>query len=423
MCHYFYMNFIQRFFKYEERPRTFREGDSLAGARVYLDHAAATPTFTEVREVMLPYLGNMWGNASAIHTEGRMMREVVEDARGKVAGILGVQSTGIIFTSGGTEGNNLAIRGVVEACRRVGKDYKDMEIVTTEIEHPATTNTLRYLESRGVVIQTVPVDGSGRIVLDELKKKVNNQTILVAISYINSEIGTIERVGHVKRVIQEKNKHTLLYVDAAQAPLWVPCELSRLKADIMTFDGGKCGGPQGIGILAMVKHINLAPYTFGGGQERGCRAGTEPVAQIVGMAKALEIAQRDHLARSESIASIRNEAINKIQSLVPGVLVNGATDDVRVANNINISIPGLDSEYAVVILDTHGVAVSTKSACSSAGGGQSAVVLAISGDISRASSTLRITLGPSTTLSDIEYFILKLTTEVMPLAVNTINFD
>jgi len=407
MCHYFSMNFLH-FFK---KPETLIEND-----RVYLDHAAATPMVPEVREAMLPYLGQVWGNASAIHTEGRRMRDVVETKREQAARLLGIQPAGVIFTSGGTEGNNLAIRGVVEARRAAGVPYDEMEIISTPIEHPATTNTLRYLASLGVVVHTVPVDRSGRVMLLELAKLVGDKTVLVAISYINSEIGTIERVGHIKRVIREKNEQTILYVDAAQAPLWLSCELPRLKADLMTFDGGKCGGPQGAGILAMIKHIDIAPYMYGGSQERGLRPGTEPVAQIVGMVTALQYAQRDYGRRAERIRGVRDEAIQKILAAIPGAVLNGATGDSRVANNINISIPGLDSEYAVVVLDTHGVAVSTKSACSSAGGGASAVVLATTGDAARASSTLRITLGPDTARADIDYFLQALVAKVLPLA-------
>jgi cysteine desulfurase len=422
------MNLIQRFLVLQKKSKSLllpidKSKKMTPSNRIYLDHAAATPMFGAVREVIEPYLGSLWGNASAIHSEGRAMKVTLEASRSLAARILGVQPSGVIFTSGGTEGNNLAMRGVIEMFRHTGIDYKEMEIITTAIEHPATTNTLRYLETLGVVVRTVPIHENGRIILDELKKMVSSRTVLVAISYINSEIGTIERIGHIKRVILEKNKRTLLYVDAAQAPLWVPCELSRLKADIMTFDGGKCGGPQGVGILAMAKHIDLAPYTFGGGQERGYRAGTEPIAQIVGMVKALEIAQRDYITRAAQIASIRDEAIVRIQSVLPNVILNGAVGEARVANNINISVERLDSEYAVVIFDTHGVAISTKSACSSAGGGLSAVVLAISNDLDRAASTLRITLGPETSFLDIEYFISILKTEVVPLATKTATFD
>ena len=375
---------------------------SASSKRVYLDHAAATPLLPAVLEVMLPYLTKRYGNASAIHSEGQALRRAVEEVRISVARILGIQTSGVTFTSGGTEGNNLAIRGVVEARRQAGVPYTEMTVITTQIEHPATAKTVEYLTSLGVSVKYVDVDDGGRVKLAHLDELIDSQTILVCITYINSEIGTIERVAQVKRTITQAGSEALLYVDAAQAPFWEPCQLPRLKADIMTFDGGKCGGPQGVGILATYKGVELLPYIYGGGQEQGLRSGTEPTALIVGIAKALELAQADYKARTLRVRALRDNAITAITTRIPQIVLNGADDEARVANNINISIPGIDSEYAVVVLDAYGVAISTKSACSSAGGGQSGVVLTITGDTIRASSTLRITIGPDTTASDLE---------------------
>jgi cysteine desulfurase len=370
------------------------------GQRVYLDHAAATPMFPVVREAMLPYFVDVYGNASAIHSEGRRIRAVVEDARQTVARVLGIQPSGVTFTSGGTEGNNLAIRGVVEARRQAGVPYAQMEIVTTSIEHPATLRTVESLASLGVMVQYVDVDENGYIKLAHLRELVSAQTVLVCVTYINSEIGTIERVAQLKRTMVQMGSKALLYVDAAQAPLWVPCQPSRLRADIMTFDGGKCGGPQGVGVLATYKGVELVPYAYGGGQERGLRPGTEPTSLVVGMARALELAQGDYEARTLRVRAVRDQILAELQRRIPQAMLNGATGEDRAPNNINISIPGIDSEYAVVVLDTHGVAVSTKSACSSAGGGESVVVKAVTHDAARATSTLRITLGPDTTMAD-----------------------
>jgi len=386
--------------KFGAKSHTVGSGEG--SGRVYLDHAAATPMFAEVREAMLPYLGEQFGNASAIHSEGRRVREVVEDARHGVARILGIQPSGVTFTSGGTEGNNLAIRGVIEARRQAGVPYTQMEIITTRSEHPATLRTVEYLATVGVVVKYVEVDEFGHIKLAHLRELVSPQTVLVCITYINSEIGTIERVAQVKRAMVQMGSEALLYVDGAQAPLWVACQLSRLKADIMTFDGGKCGGPQGVGVLATYKGVVLVPYTHGGGQERGLRSGTEPTALVVGMAKALELAQGDYEARTLRVRAVCDEALRELQKRIPAAILNGATGDDRAPNNINISIPGIDSEYAVVVLDTHGVAVSTKSACSSAGGGESVVVKAITHNPARASSTLRLTLGPDTITADLK---------------------
>jgi len=408
---------MQWLHRLRKRPSTGEMTVETQAPRLYLDHAATTPLEPTARLAMLPYLDTLYGNASAIHSEGRVMRHAIEQARVDVARVLGIQPAGVLFTSGGTEGNNLAIRGVVAAGLKAGRAYEDMEIISTAIEHPATARTLEHLATLGVRIKTVPVDTLGRIILPELSALVTDKTVLVAVSYVNSEIGTVERIGQLKRLITEKNSTTLLYVDAAQAPLWLPCELSRLKADIMTFDGTKCGGPTGVGVVACRKGVVLSPVTFGGGQERGLRPGTEPAAQIVGMSVALHVAQYQFAKRAERISHLRDEAIKQLEVILPQVVLNGARGEARVANNINISLPGLDSEYAVVLFDTHGIAVSTKSACSSAGGGQSVVVFAVTGDPARAASTLRITLGPDTTAADIDRLVTVLTTHVLPLAL------
>lgn len=370
--------------------------------RIYLDHAASTPMWPEVFEAMRPYFLTTFGNASSVHSEGREVSEAVEKARATIAKVLGIQSTGVVFTSGGTESNNLAIRGVVERKLAGGVSYAQMEIVTTKIEHPATYKTLEALKRQGVTIKYVAVDESGYVKLEELRSLLSDQTILVCVTYVNSEIGTIEKISQIKRLLQKEKNGAYLFVDAAQAPLWVNCDMPRLQADLIAFDGGKCGGPQGVGVLAFRKGVELLPYVEGGGQENGLRSGTEPTALLVGMATAFALAQSGLEERVERIKLVRDAGVRKILETIPEAILNGASLDERVANNINISIPGINSEYAVIVLDTHGVSVSTKSACGSAGGGESAVVLATTGDPARASSTLRITLGPDSTLSEIE---------------------
>lgn len=406
------MQWLQRL---KRRTKIGETGGATASPRLYLDHAATTPLCAEAHEAMLPYLGECYGNASAIHTEGRKMKEVVETARQTVATSLGIQPAGVTFTSGGAEGNNLAIRGTIENARKGGRAYNDMEIITTAIEHPSTTRTIEALRELGVVIHIAPVTATGRIDREVLRTLINEKTVLLCVSYVNSEIGSIEQVRQLRRLLEQSSPRARLYVDAAQAPLWLPCELSRLKADIMTFDGAKCGGPQGVGVLACRKGIDLAPITYGGGQERGLRPGTEPVAQIFGMATALQLAQAKHTTRREVTSKVRDYAIEQLLNCTNGVVLNGSVGDERVANNINISVAGIDSEYAVVLFDTHGVAISTKSACSSAGGGQSKVVFATTGDPARASSTLRITLGPNTTKADIDRLVTVLVKQVLLL--------
>lgn len=386
--------------KFEARPRT------------YLDFAAATPVSAEVRQAMEPYHSEVFGNPSAIHDEGVKAKAAVTAARTKVARILEVQPANVTFTSGGTESNNLAIMGVIAAARRRGVSYTEMEIITTEIEHPATLRTVEYLAEEGVVVHYVPVNGGGQVELTELTKLLSPKTALVTVAYVNSEIGTIQDLGAIARVIKKHNQETgattLLHTDAAQAPLWLPCTLVRLGVDLLSLDAGKFCGPKGVGVLARAKNIELRTVAHGGGQESGLRPGTEPVTLVVGFATALALAQNDWQSRAETVVRVRDYFIAELCKAIPTAVVNGPVGESRVANNVNISIPGLDSEFAVISLDVAGIACSTKSACSSAGGGASAVVMAISNDSARASSTLRFTLGPNTTKEEINRTVVAL---------------
>ncbi len=258
----------------------------------------------------------------------------------------------------------------------------------------------------------VPVDAVGKIELFALTALVSAKTLLVTVAYVNSEIGTIQDLGAISRVIARVNRegggHTLLHTDAAQAPLWLPCDLVRLGVDLLSLDAGKFCGPKGIGILVRRKGVVLQTITYGGGQEAGLRPGTENVPAVIGFAAALVLAQSDWLVRSTQIAARRDYFIAALTKAVPALVLNGGVTTDRVANNVNISIPGLDSEFAVVVLDIKGVAASTKSACSSAGGGESVVVKTISGDTVRATSTLRFTLGPDTTSAELDRAVLIL---------------
>ncbi len=380
--------------------------------RIYLDHAAATPLLPEAWEVMAPLLRDVYGNPGAVHTEGVAAKVVLQKARTEMARILEVPDNGVVFTSGGTESNNLAIVGYVEQLHGQGRAYADMEIISSAIEHPATKKTLAMLQNRGVVIHEVAVRESGRIDQNILRALCSEKTVMVTVAYVNSEIGTIELVGALGRIVAEVRtkfqSDIVLHVDAAQAPLWLPCVVPQLKVDMMSLDAGKFGGPKGVGALVVRKGVTFAPITFGGGQEFGKRPGTEPVALVAGMVAAFTYAQRDWKGRSSRVQALRDEAIAALITAIPGVQLNGATDTDRVANNINISIPGLDSEFAVVTLDVHGIAASTKSACSSVGGGESVVVRTVTGDTARASSTLRFTLGEQTTAAELTKMVFEL---------------
>jgi cysteine desulfurase len=384
---------------FEKKPTTPK--------RIYLDHAAATPTRPEVVAAMAPYLGEHYGNPSAIHSEGRKAKQVVEEARTLVARTLGIRPEGVIFTSGGTEGNALAIVGYLTALHETGRAWSDIEVVSTAIEHPSVMETLAYLTERGVVVRTVAVDGDGIVSPQALTAHLSEKTALVTLAYSNSEIGVVQPVHALARAVRafERSHNGLdimLHIDGAQAPLWLPCQLPSLAVDMLTLDGGKCGGPKGSGVLVLRRDIPMKSVLWGGGQERNRRPGTENVPAIVGIARALALAQIGNKERADKVAQVRDAAIKLLSTSVPSAVLNGPVGEQRVANNINISLPGVDTEYAVVVLDTAGIAASTKSACAGAGGGESVVVQAVTGDDARARSTIRFTLGEETTLHDFE---------------------
>jgi cysteine desulfurase len=374
--------------------------------RVYLDYAAATPLRKEVLKVMLPHMEGNFGNASAIHGEGVAARKVVEEARERTARALQVRPEFVTYVSGGTESNNLAIIGTVDALARKGRSFAEMEVVTTKIEHPSIMNTMRALEARGVVVRYVGVDDEGFVKLDSLKTLLNKKTVLFSVAYANSEIGVVQNLHAIKKVLTEAEKkfgtEIFFHIDAAQAPLWLPCQLDRTYADLLSLDTGKCNGPKGVGVLVQSRRATLVPALFGGGQESGLRPGTENTAGIIGASVAIELAQKDFKKRAEKVAKVRDMGIEYLLKEMPQAVLNGPTGDERLANNINISITGLDTEFATIVLDKYGFAVSTKSACAGAGGGESTVVKAISGDPARATSTLRISLSSETTFQNLK---------------------
>ncbi len=375
-------------------------------SRIYLDYAAATPLSKEAFLAMEPFLKDSFANASAIHSEGLKARSAVEEARGRVATALQVRPEFVTFTSGGTESNNLAIIGTIEHLAEKGWPFAEMEVVTTQIEHPSVMNTMKALERRGVVVKYVPVDKQGVVLLTVLQELLSEKTVLFSVAYANSEIGVVQKVHAIKKALDGAEKKfgtkIMFHLDAAQAPLWLSCKFDSLNADLLALDVGKCHGPKGEGILVRSRRATLTSTLFGGGQESGLRPGTENVAGMVGASVALEAAQKDFKTRAEKVMKVRDAGIEHLLREIPSAVLNGPVGEQRLANNINISILGLDTEFATVVLDKHGFAVSTKSACAGAGGGESVVVQATTGDPSRSRSTLRISLSPQTTLKNLK---------------------
>jgi cysteine desulfurase len=375
-------------------------------SRVYLDYAAATPLSKSAFVAMKPFLIWHFGNASAIHQEGMIARSAAEVARERVAQAVQVRPEFVTFTSGGTESNNLAIIGTINNLLALGPASGNIEVVTTEIEHPSVMNTMKALERRGVVVKYVGVDSEGFVKIEELQKLLSEKTVLFSVAYANSEIGVVQKVHAIKKTLDAAEKKfgtkIMFHLDAAQAPLWLSCRFDALHADLLALDVGKCNGPKGMGVLVRSRRAVVTSTLFGGGQESGLRPGTENVAGMVGASVALQEAQNNFKIRVEKVMKVRDAGIEYLLKEIPGVVLNGPTGDERLANNINISIPGLDTEFATVVLDKHGFAVSTKSACAGAGGGESTVVKTISSDPARSTSTLRLSLSPETTLKNLK---------------------
>jgi cysteine desulfurase len=388
----------------------------IANDRIYLDHAARTPVRPHIARMIGRASGKGYGNPSAIHAEGRRARAMLSDARTMLARRMGIRAEEVLFTSGGTESNNLALRGVLEALKQRGRAYADMEVITTAIEHPSILAVLDAMRAQGVAVTEIPVDDEGIIDEAAFTQALNPKTVLVTFAYANSEIGVVQDVKRLTRAVrlyrkEQQSEFPYFHLDASQAPLYLPCDMRSLGVDLMTLDAQKFCGPASVGILARHTSVPLSQILFGGSQEEGLRPGTENAPAILGAALAFEEAQEKREERAARVAALRDFSFEAL-SAIEGVVVNGSRS-ARIANNVNISIPGIDGEYAAVVLDEHGIAVSTKSACSGRSGSGSSVIYALGGDDERALSTLRATLGEETTKRNIMRFVRVLERHVM----------
>lgn len=372
--------------------------------RVYLDYAAATPVRPEVLKAMKPYFSDVFGNASAVHQEGVGASRAVANARNTVAKTLGIRADGVIFTSGGTESNNLALYGAVYAAAQE-KAFSEIEIISTKTEHPSILRVLEHLSRMGVVVHYVSVLEDGRIDEKHFSSLLSKKTVLITFSYANSETGVVQEAKRLSRIVRKYNTEhqtrIMVHLDACQAPLWLPLQMEMLGVDMLSLDAGKCYGPKGVGVLAHRPAAKLQSVMLGGKQESGMRAGTENTPLIVGCAEALVVAQRNGEKRSVRVKQLRDYLIVQLLENIDGCVLNGSQEH-RLANNVNVSIPGIDTEFAVVTLDVKGIAASTKSACSSADSSGSYVVREMTKDGDRANATIRFSLGEETTKKDID---------------------
>lgn len=362
--------------------------------RVYLDYAATTYLRPEVLEAMLPYMGEIYGNPSSIHPFGQDTRRALEQARVQIAGLLMAKPEEIYFTSGGTESDNWAIRGI--AANAAGK-----RIITSAIEHPAVLATCRALAKQGFDVVELPVDSDGVVDLDALKKALEVETALVSIMAANNEIGTIEPIAQIGRIIKSSSR-AYFHVDAVQALGSIDLRLCRLpQVDMLSFSAHKLYGPQGIGGLFIKKGTRIAQMHTGGAQERGKRAGTSNVAGAVGMAKALELALLEQPAESKRLSALRDKLIARVLNEIEGAYLNGHKT-MRLPGNANLRFDYIEGESLLMRLSMMGFAVSTGSACSSESLEPSHVLLAIGLAHEQAHGTCRLTLGKRTTEQDID---------------------
>lgn len=375
---------------------------------VYLDYAATAPLDPIVKKTMEPFLSEFFGNPSSLHEKGLEAKRGLDSSREIVSKILGARAEEIIFTSGGTESCNLAIFGSL-------KNLKPGHIITSQIEHHAVLEPMQELERLGWKVTYLKVDAVGSVDINDIKKSIRYNTALVSIMYANNEIGTIEPIAEIGKLLLTLNlkrkQKILFHTDACQAPGYLNLNVNKLLVDLMSLSGSKFYGPKGVGALYVRKGTEIKPIVYGGGQEFGFRSGTENVAGIVGMAKALELITETN---NSKILDLRNYFITKALKQITSIKLNGPEprrntgDDVRLPNNINFSIKGLEGEALMLYLDAHGICASTASACSTSSTERSHVIKSIGVKNKWARGTIRFTLGKHTTKKEIDYVIFKL---------------
>jgi cysteine desulfurase len=373
--------------------------------RIYLDFAATTPLDSRVLEAMKPYLRDIFGNPSSLHYFGQEARLAVESARLKVADLIGAQPEEIVFTSGGTESNNFALKGVAYTYRQKGK-----RIITTAIEHHAVLNPCRFLASQGYEVIYLKSDQNGIVSTEELKRVLNDETILVSIMQANNEMGAIQpikQLAEIIKIFRGNKNYPLFHVDAVQTVGHLPVNVKDLGVDFLSLSAHKFYGPKGVGALYIRDGIKIEPLLHGGEQERGQRASTENVSGIVGLGRAAELAKKEMEAERKKLIELRDYFIKEVMKKIKNVTLVGHPTQ-RLPNNINLSFKGVEGEGMLLSLDLVGVAVSTGSACSSNSLEPSHVVLAMGLGHEVAHSSLRFSLGRSTSKADLDYTINQL---------------
>ena len=365
--------------------------------RIYLDHNATTPVHPEVFEAMLPYYKDKFGNASSIHSFGREAKVALEESREKVAKFINASPQEIYFTCGGTESDNLAIKGIAFANRKKGK-----HIITSKIEHHAVLESCKFLEKEGFEITYLPVDKYGFVDPDELKKAIRKDTVLVSIMHVNNEVGTIQPLEELCKITKEKGAY--FHTDAVQSVGKMPVDVQKLNVDMLSMSGHKIYGPKGVGAIYIRKGTRITSWSHGGSHERSRRAGTENVPGIVGLAKTVEIAQRDMEQQSQQMKNLTEAFYQKVTHAIPDVILNGHLEK-RIPNTLNLSFKAVEGESIILSLDLKGVAVASGSACTSGTLEPSHVLSAMGISPEIAQGAIRFSFGRENTMEDVEYIV------------------
>ncbi len=364
---------------------------------MYLDNSATTQVSEEVLNEMKPYFRKEFGNPSTLYSIGRSSKNALDQSRQKVADAINANPDEIIFTSGGSESDNLAIKGLAFKLRKKGN-----HIITSNIEHPAVKNTLKFLENLDYKVSYLPVDENGIIKIEDLKNAITDDTILITIMHANNEIGTIQPIEEIGKIARENN--IIFHTDAVQSFGKIDVDVEKLNVDLLSLSSHKINGPKGVGALYIKKGIRLEPLIHGGGQEKGIRSGTENVPGIVGFAKACEIVSKNLDKNYKKLSSIRDELIDKVLSTIPESYLNGDRNR-RLPNVVNFRFKAIEGESLILLLDAKGYQASTGSACSSNTLEASPVLTALGLDPVDVHGSLRISLSPESEEFNIDEFV------------------
>ena len=367
---------------------------------IYLDHAATTPMHPEVIETMAEVMKHTYGNASSVYHVGQDAKVLLEEARSSVAKSLNCLPNEVYFTGCGSEADNWAIKGYAMANRKKGN-----HIITTKIEHHAVLHPCEYLEKNGFEVTYLPVDETGLVSLDDVKNAIKDTTILISVMYANNEVGTIEPIAEIAKIAKEKG--ICMHTDAVQAVGAEAIDFGALGVDMLSLSAHKFGGPKGVGALLVRKGVRIDPFMHGGAQERSKRAGTENLAGIVGLAKALEISVANLSEKQANIKEMRDYLISEIEHNIPYIKFNGHREQ-RLANNVNFCFRYIEGESLLLMLDINGICASSGSACTSGSLDPSHVLLALGLPHEIAHGSLRLTLSAKTTKEELDFTVSKL---------------